>query len=126
MDGIHLEDRNNRFVINEFQREYQRLLFNQENDEFFKSNGDMLNNDDFFQFNQSKLVITSFEPDPSLATYKRSAGLCERKNQNKYIPYQLNLYIGKLIFLNHPLFILEDTYAVELKELLRAYRLKVD
>ena len=53
------------------------------------------------------------------ATYRRAAVMCERLNQNKHVPYKLNIYIGKIVLTKHPDFIKEELMMRDLKDLLK-------
>lgn len=64
--------------------------------------------------------------NPAMSTYQRSAPLCERINQLKSEYFKLDLIIGKIVLTRHPLFNSEDLKAIELKQLLKEYKQKVD
>ena len=50
----------------------------------------------------SKLANISFEENLAINTFQKNAILCQRNNQKKSVPYELEFTIGSLWFLNHP------------------------
>lgn len=69
----------------------------------------------------TKPVDVNLESNPSLTTKLANAFVSQRINKKKTKYYQLNIQIGKIVFTKHPLFIEEDTKAVELKKLFSEY-----
>lgn len=55
-----------------------------------------------------------------------SPQLCLRSTDRLVKKYQLNLYISKIVFINHPIFNLEDKLCSELKELYNNYYLEMN
>jgi len=61
-----------------------------------------------------------------LRTFRRNAIMSERANQQKADYYQLDITIGKLSLLNHPLFSEEERNYAQLKKLLKEYKERSD
>lgn len=66
------------------------------------------------------------ESNPLYSVYRRPAVLCERLNQNKHIPFKLNIFIGKILLTKHPLNNTEERLLYDLKQQLKVYRERVD
>ena len=62
----------------------------------------------------------------ALRTFRRNAIMSERSNQQKAAYYQLDITIGKLSLLNHPLFSEEERNYAQLKKLLKEYKERAD
>lgn len=72
------------------------------------------------------MLTISMEGNPYYSVYRRPAVLCERLNQNKHIPFKLNLFVGKIILTKHPLNNAEERLLYDLKQQLKIYRERVD
>lgn len=68
---------------------------------FFKKNGDLVTDSQFFDEKISKIRIVSTVPNQALAIRRRPAVNCERLNQNKHDPYKLRVFIGKIVLSKH-------------------------
>ncbi|EGR28239.1 hypothetical protein IMG5_180790 [Ichthyophthirius multifiliis] len=126
-DGLYITSDSQQLFLLEEQRQKQRMMNNDRYlCNFFKTNGDLVIDQEFYENKISKIRIISFHQNLSLATKRRTAVMCERLNQNKHIPYRLRVYIGKIVLTKHFRMIKEDLQMQELKELIKKYKDRCD
>lgn len=81
-DGIYQTSELEKFDTMNLHRLETRLC-RDSRQEYFKANGELIINREFFDDKVSRLANISFEANPALAVYQKNAILSTRSNQNK-------------------------------------------
>ncbi|KAL4448733.1 hypothetical protein ABPG74_012822 [Tetrahymena malaccensis] len=126
-DGLYVTDQSQWLYLLEEQLQKQRM---KDNDrfllKFFKKNGDLVIDQEFFDEKISKIRVISQRPNQSLAIKRRPAVMCERLNQNKHIPYRLRIYVGKIQITKHFKMVTEEISIQELIQKVNEYKQRCD
>lgn len=63
---------------------------------YFDQEGDLVMDKEFFEEKIQRLMIIDYDENAAFQTYQRPATRCARENQNKAMPFRLDIFIGVL------------------------------
>ncbi|CAK70738.1 unnamed protein product (macronuclear) [Paramecium tetraurelia] len=107
-------------------RRLEKSLISEQKFYYFDDDGNLVADREFFEEKIQRLFLIDFDENLALQTHQRPASRCARENQNKQLPFRLDIFIGVLQFSYHPQFSREDQYVADLKYLIKKYRKRAD
>jgi len=115
MDGIYLDYVKNTIYSYNLQKVEQRALRENKLD-WFKFNGDLRLENDIFDDVVTVPADISLSSNDRFKTHYVRHSMCTRSTGKKFKVFKLKIFLSKLIFTSHPLYIEEDILCAELKE----------
>jgi hypothetical protein len=120
IDGVYIDYIKQLIYSYNLQKTEQRLL-RENKTEWFKPNGDLRLENDIFSDVITKPIDISLSTNEKFKTHYLNSALCSRSSERNFKRYKMKLFISKIFFKYHPLFIEEDILCSELRESYKDY-----